>query len=54
MWIKGIRDLAMAIFIPVCDGLVILKHLGSAPPIYIDWGTALYMMIVAAFLRKGL
>lgn len=43
---------AIAIFIPVCDGLVILQHLGFAPPIYIHWGTALYMMIVAAFLRR--
>src|ERR1700749_2361483 len=41
---------AIAIFIPICDGLVILKHLGFAPPIYIHWGTALYMMVVAAFL----
>ena len=41
---------AIAIFIPVCDGLVILRHLGFAPPIYIHWGTALYMMIVAACL----
>jgi hypothetical protein len=41
---------AIASFIPLCDGLVILAHLGFAPPIYIHWGTALYMMIVAAFL----
>ena len=41
---------AIAIFIPLGDGLVILSHLGFAPPIYIHWGTALYMMIVAAFL----
>ena len=26
---------AIAIFIPFCDGLVILKHLGFAPAIYI-------------------
>ena len=43
---------ALAIFIPIGDGLVILSHLGFAPPIYIHWGTALYMMIVAAFLLK--
>jgi len=43
---------AIATFIPICDGLVILKHFGFAPPIYIHWGTALYMMIVAAFLLK--
>jgi hypothetical protein len=41
---------ALAIVIPIGDGLVILSHLGFAPPIYIHWGTALYMMIVAAFL----
>ena len=43
---------AIAIVIPFCDGLVILKHLGLAPPIYIHWGTAFYMMIVAAFLLR--
>lgn len=43
---------AIAIFIPFCDGLVILRHLGFAPPIYVHWGTALYMMIVAYFLFK--
>ena len=41
---------ALAIFIPFSDGLVILSHIGFAPPIYIHWGTALYMVIVAAFL----
>jgi hypothetical protein len=43
---------ALAILIPVGDGLVILSHLGFAPPIYIQWGTALYMMIVGAFLLR--
>ncbi len=43
---------AIAIFIPFCDGLVILRHLGFAPPIYVHWGTALYMIIVAYFLFK--
>src|SRR5262252_8542545 len=43
---------AIAIFIPVGDGLVILSHLGFAPPIYIHWGTALYMTIVAALLLR--
>jgi hypothetical protein len=43
---------AIAIFVPFCDGLVILLHLGFAPPIYIHWGTALYMTIVAAFLFR--
>jgi hypothetical protein len=33
---------AVAIFVPFCDGLVILQRLGFAPPLYIHWGTALY------------
>jgi len=37
---------------PFGDGLVILRHLGFAPPIYIHWGTALYMTIVAVFLLR--
>jgi hypothetical protein len=44
---------ALAIFIPVGDGFVILRHLGFAPPIYIHWGTALYMTIVAAILLRS-
>ena len=44
---------AVSIFIPFCDGLVILQHRGFAPPIYIHWGTALYMVVVAAFLFRG-
>jgi hypothetical protein len=43
---------AIAILIPLSDGLVILAHLGFAPPIYIHWGTALYMAIVAGFLLR--
>jgi hypothetical protein len=43
---------ALAVFIPVGDGFVILSHLGFAPPIFIHWGTALYMTIVAAFLLR--
>ena len=43
---------ALAVFIPVGDGFVILSHLGFAPPILIHWGTALYMTIVAACLLK--
>lgn len=43
---------AISIVVPLGDGLVILRHLGFAPPIYIHWGTALYMMIVAAFLLR--
>ena len=43
---------AIAIFIPFCDGLVIISHLGFASPLLIHWGTALYMVIVAAFLFR--
>jgi hypothetical protein len=43
---------AISIFVPFGDGLVILRHLGFAPPIYIHWGTALYMIIVAACLLR--
>ena len=43
---------AMAIFIPFCDGLVIIGHSGFAAPLLIHWGTALYMLIVAAFLLR--
>ena len=42
----------IAVFIAFGDGLVILRHLGFAPPIYMHWGTALYMAIVAAFLLR--
>ena len=42
----------LAIFIPFCDGLIILRHLGFAPPIFIHWGTTLYMAIVAVFLFR--
>jgi hypothetical protein len=44
---------AISIFVPLGDGLVILRHLGFAPPIYMHWGTALYMVIVAFFLFRG-
>ena len=43
---------ALAVLIPIGDGLVILSHLGFAPPIFIHWGTAIYMTIVAAFLLR--
>ena len=45
--------LAIAAFVPVCDGLVIISHLGFAPPLLIHWGTALYMIIVVAFLLRN-
>ena len=45
---------ALAILIPVGDGLVILSHLGFAPPIYIHWGTALYMIrCCVSFEKEG-
>ena len=44
---------AIAILIPIGDGLVIISHLGIAPPLLIQWGTALYMAIVAVFLFRG-
>jgi len=43
---------ALAVFIPIGDGFVILSHLGLVPPIFIHWGTALYMVIIAAFLLR--
>jgi len=43
---------AISIFVPVCDGLVIIAHSGLAAPLLIHWGTALYMIIVAAFLLR--
>lgn len=44
---------AIAIVVPFCDGLVIISRLGFAPPLLIHWGTALYMIIVAAFLLRN-
>lgn len=43
---------ATAIFVPFCDGLVIISHLGFAPPLWIHWGTAFYMMVVSYFLLR--
>lgn len=43
---------AISIFIPFCDGLVIIGNSGLAAPLLIHWGTALYMVIVAAFLLR--
>jgi Domain of unknown function (DUF4267) len=44
--------LAISILIPAGDGLIVLRHLGFAPQIFIHWGTALYMVIVAALLLR--
>ena len=56
LWRRDVRTtatlFAISIVVPFGDGLVILRHLGFAPPLYIHWGTALYMMIVAAFLFR--
>jgi len=43
---------SIAIFVPFCDGLVIISHLGFAPPLLIHWGTAFYMMLVSYFLLR--
>src|SRR6185369_13008951 len=44
---------AISIFVPFCDGLVIIAHSGFAAPLLIHWGTALYMIIVADRKSKG-
>lgn len=43
---------AISIFVPFCDGLVIIAHSGFAAPLLIHWGTAVYMIVVALFLLK--
>jgi hypothetical protein len=43
---------AFSTFVPFGDGLVILRHLGFASPIFIHWGTAFYMMVVSYFLLR--
>lgn len=43
---------AISIFVPFCDGLVIIANSGFASPLFIHWGTMLYMLIVAAFLFR--
>lgn len=57
LW-KGNRNVtailfAIAIFVPFCDGLVIIGNSGFAAPLLIHWGTAIYMAIVAAFLLRS-
>jgi hypothetical protein len=44
---------AISIFIPFCDGFVTIAHSRFATPLLIHWGTALYMIIVAAFLLRN-
>ena len=43
---------AIAIFIPFCDGLVIVASSGFTAPLLIHWGTAFYMMVVSYFLLR--
>jgi hypothetical protein len=43
----------IAILIPICDGLVVLGHVGFALPILMHWGAAVYMGFVAYFLRSS-
>ena len=43
---------ALASLIPLADGLVIIAHMGLAPPLLIHWGTAAYMAIVSYFLLR--
>jgi Domain of unknown function (DUF4267) len=43
---------AISIFVPFCDGLAIISHLGFAPPLLIHWGTAFYMTVVSYFLFR--
>lgn len=43
---------AISCFIAIGDGFVILAHRGFAPPIFMHWGTALYMITVATFLLR--
>jgi len=43
---------AIATLIPIGDGFIILGHLGFAPPIYIHWGTAIYMVVVTRLLFR--
>ncbi|KAH7419593.1 hypothetical protein BKA64DRAFT_21373 [Cadophora sp. MPI-SDFR-AT-0126] len=44
---------AMATLIPIGDGFIILSHLGFALPIFIHWGTALYMGVVTRLLFRS-
>ena len=43
---------AMAVFVPFCDGLVILADSGFTAPLLIHWGTAFYMIVVSYFLLR--
>lgn len=43
---------ATATLIPIGDGLIILNRFGFVAPIFIHWGTAVYMAIVSMFLFR--
>ena len=43
---------AISVFIAIGDGFVILRQLGFAPPIFMHWGTATYMAVVAILLHR--
>jgi hypothetical protein len=43
---------AIAIFVPFCDGLVIIANSGFTAPLLIHWGTAVYMLTVSVFLLR--
>ena len=43
---------AIAIFVPFCNGLVIIGHSGFVAPLLIHWGTSFYMMVVSYFLAR--
>ena len=56
LW-KGNRNVtaiifAISIFVPFCDGLVIISNSGFAAPLFIHWGTTVYMVVVAACLFR--
>ncbi|MBV8635230.1 MAG: DUF4267 domain-containing protein [Burkholderiaceae bacterium] len=42
--------LAVAVLIPIGDGLIVLQRVGVGSALFMHWGTALYMAIVAAIL----
>lgn len=44
---------AIAIFVPFCDGLVIIANSGFAAPLLIHWGTVIYMLVVLYFLLRN-
>jgi hypothetical protein len=47
--------MGILMLIPTFDGLIVLKHAGSAftPFILIHWGTAVFMLLIVELLRRG-